>query len=346
MLTKTLIGLCENGLAPDYFTRRGIRHLLRKRLANVDKRSTELNESEAVRLVNEFSSGPIALLPEKANEQHYEVPAELYSLMLGPHRKYSCCYFDRNDMSLGHAEESALRQTCTHADLQKGQDVLELGCGWGSLTLWMATNFSDLRITAVSNSASQREFILERAKQLGVDDQISVLTCDMNDFQIDQQFDRVVSVEMFEHMRNYQQLLQNVSTWLKDDGKLFVHIFCHKSLTYKFSDDGADDWMSRYFFSGGIMPAADFIGRFGDHVSVEQHWTWNGNHYRKTCEAWLANMDRNRKSIMPILESNYGRGEGKKWFYRWRMFHMACSELFGFEDGDEWFVSHYLFSKA
>lgn len=346
MLTKILIRLCEAGWIPDPLTRRGIRRLLRKRLAKVDKSSAELNEAEAIRLVNKFGSGPIALLPDKANEQHYEVPAKLYELMLGPHKKYSSCYFERDVHTLENSEQSALRLTCEHADLRDGQDVLELGCGWGSLTLWMATQYPQINITAVSNSASQREFILARADQLGVGDRVTVLTCDINDFQIDQQFDRVVSVEMFEHMRNYQLLLKNVSTWLKTDGKLFVHIFCHKSLTYEFSDEGVDDWISRYFFSGGLMPAADFLKRFDDHLSVAQQWTWNGNHYRKTCDAWLANMDRNRSQIMPVLEANYGYGDGKRWFHRWRMFHMACSELFGFNDGNEWFVSHYLFSKV
>jgi cyclopropane-fatty-acyl-phospholipid synthase len=346
MLTNFLIGLCEAGLVPDALTRRGIRNLLAKRLEKVDKNSVEANEAEAVRLVNEFSNGPIALLPEKANEQHYEVPAKLYELMLGPRRKYSSCLYPEGCKSLDEAEKSALEETCQHADLRDGQDVLELGCGWGSLTLWMAEKFPNSNITAVSNSASQREFIVDRATERGFADRLNIITCDMNDFQMEQQFDRVVSVEMFEHMRNYQRLLQNVSSWLKPEGKLFVHIFCHKNLTYEFVDAGDEDWMSRHFFSGGIMPGADFIGRFGDHVSVEQHWSWNGNHYRQTCDAWLKNMDQNRADILPVLESNYGKAEGKRWFYRWRMFHMACSELFGFNDGEEWFVSHYLFSRA
>lgn len=345
MLTKTLINACELGLIPDALTRRGIRGLLQKRLANVDLGCRDANEAASVKLAKEFSAGPIALVPEKANEQHYEVPADLYRHMLGPHRKYSSCFWPDGCRSLEMAEQEALTQTCQHAGIENGQAILELGCGWGSLTLWLAANYPDSNITAVSNSASQREYILAAAKERGIDARIEVLTCDMNDFDTKKSFDRVVSVEMFEHMRNHAELLKRIAGWLNPDGKLFVHIFCHKSLTYEFVDRGDDDWMSRHFFSGGIMPAADFLGRFNDHLSVEEHWAWNGQHYQKTCDAWLQLMDRNRKQILPVLEANYGRSEAKRWFYRWRMFHMACSELFGFDGGDEWFVSHYRFGK-
>ena len=346
MLTKTLIHACELGLVPDFLTRRGIRNLLGKRLQNVDRGSIEENEKFAIELAKEFSSGPVALVPEKANEQHYEVPAELYRYMLGPNRKYSSCFWSEDCRSLESAEQEALRQTCDHADIKDGHAILELGCGWGSLTIWMARKYPNSKITAVSNSDSQRQYIDSLAHEAGVSERVEVITCDMNDFAIDKEFDRVVSVEMFEHMRNYPELLKRIAGWLKPDGKLFVHIFCHKSLTYEFVDQGEEDWMSRYFFSGGIMPAADFLGRFNDHLTVEQHWSWNGFHYQKTCDAWLENMDRNRDRIMPVLESNYGKGESSRWFHRWRMFHMACSELFGFEGGEDWFVSHYRFEKA
>jgi len=345
MLTKTIIHACELGIVPDGLTRRGIRGLLHRRLAAADLGSVEANEAASAELAKTLGEGPVALVPEKANEQHYEVPAELYRYMLGPHRKYSSCFWSEGCRSLEAAEEAALQQTCDHADIQDGQAILELGCGWGSLTLWLATKYPNSKITAVSNSTSQREYILAAAAELGVADRVDVLTRDMNDFEIDQTFDRVVSVEMFEHMRNHMELLKRISSWLNDDGKLFVHVFCHKELTYEFRDRGDEDWMSRHFFSGGIMPAADFLGRFNDHLSVEDHWTWNGTHYQKTCEAWLRQMDRNRRKILPVLESNYGKSEAKRWFNRWRMFHMACSELFGFNGGDEWFVSHYRFGK-
>ena len=345
MLTKSLITACELGLVPDVLTRLGIRKLLVKRLDQVDLGSVEANEAAAVELAREFSKGPIAPAPDKSNEQHYEVSAELYQSMLGSQRKYSSCFWPDGCDSLDAAESSALQQTCEHAGIEDGQEILELGCGWGSLTLWLAVNFPAAQITTVSNSVSQRDYIVSMAREKGVADRVNVITCDINDLQIDQTFDRVVSVEMFEHMRNYPELLKRISTWLKPDGKLFVHVFCHKDLTYEFVDRGEEDWMSRYFFSGGIMPAADFLGRFNDHLSVEEHWTWAGHHYQKTCDAWLANMDQNRHKILPVLEANYGTREAKRWFYRWRMFHMACSELFGFDGGKEWFVSHYRFVK-
>ena len=345
MLTKILINACELGFVPDTLTRRGIRGLLQKRLAKADLGSDEANEAASAELANEFSRGPIALVPEKANEQHYEVPADLYRYMLGPNRKYSSCFWPKGCRSIEAAEEESLRQTCEHAQIENGQSILDLGCGWGSMTLWLASKYPDSHITAVSNSDSQREYILSAAAERGFDDRVEVITCDMNDFSIEKEFDRIVSVEMFEHMRNHAELLKRISGWLKADGKLFVHVFCHKSLTYEFVDRGDDDWMSRHFFSGGIMPAADFLGRFNDHLSVEDHWTWNGVHYQKTCDAWLSLMDRNRRKIMPVLEANYGKSDAKRWFNRWRMFHMACSELFGFDGGDEWFVSHYRFTK-
>jgi len=345
MLTKILINACELGFVPDALTRRGIRGLLQKRLAKADLGSVEANETASADLAKEYAEGPIALVPDKANEQHYEVPADLYRYMLGPNRKYSSCFWPDGCKSLESAEEESLKLTCEHAEIENGQAILELGCGWGSLTLWLAEKYPDSQITAVSNSSSQREYIMSVAAERGIEDRIEVLTCDINDFEIEESFDRVVSVEMFEHMRNHHELLKRISGWLKPDGKLFVHIFCHKSLTYEFVDRGDDDWMSRHFFSGGMMPAADFLGRFNEHLSVEDHWTWSGVHYQKTCEAWLQLMDRNRSKIMPVLEANYGKSEAKRWFNRWRMFHMACSELFGFDGGDEWFVSHYRFAK-
>ncbi len=224
--------------------------------------------------------------------------------------------------------------------------ILELGCGWGSLTLWMAEKYPAAKITAVSNSRSQRAHILEQAKNRGIDQNLTVVTCDMNDFDTDQQFDRVVSVEMFEHMRNYQQLLNRISRWLVPDGKLFVHIFCHRELVYKFQDEGSTDWMSRYFFSGGIMPNDELLSWFQDDVSLVKRWRWNGAHYQKTCEAWLANMDANREPIMKVLIETYGAQDAKRWFHRWRMFYLACSELFGFHGGNEWYVAHYLFENG
>ena len=353
-ITERLIDWAERGWVPDPLLRLGIRNLLKKRLAKEDLGSAEANSNSARQLAEQFSQGPIAELTEIANEQHYEVPAALYELMLGPHRKYSSCCWEKSDdrpvVQLSDAELRALEVTIERAGLANGQDVLELGCGWGSLSLFMAARFPDSNITAVSNSASQREYILSQADSRGLSN-LQVITCDMNDFATNHQFDRVVSVEMFEHMKNYRELLKRISGWLKDDGKLFVHIFCHKELTYAFQDEGEADWMARYFFSGGVMPGESFLRLFDEDLQVAEQWKWNGRNYQRTCEAWLKNMDVRKGEIMPVLEGTYGTGDATRWFHRWRMFHLAigigsaCSELFGFDGGNEWYVSHYLFEK-
>lgn len=344
-LTDRLIDWAELGRVPDPLLRFGIRRLLKQRLAKEDRGSPAANQKRAVELAKKFAAGPIAVHTEAANEQHYEVPAELYRLMLGPHRKYSSCFWDESTETLADAERLALDITCQRAGLQDGQAILELGCGWGSLSLFMADRYRNAKITAVSNSNSQREFIEQKCFERGLTN-LNVITCDINDFTTEQQFDRVVSVEMFEHMKNYQRLLNQISGWLSDDGRLFVHIFCHRELTYEFQDEGSTDWMSRYFFTGGVMPGQSFFNHFDDDLSIVDQWSWNGRNYSATCEAWLKNMDDRRHEIMPVLQSTYGTDDAVRWFNRWRMFHLACSELFGFKGGDEWFVSHYLFAKT
>lgn len=344
-MIETFIDWTERGLVPDFLLRAGIRRLLRKRLAAADCGSKDANREQTNRLVAEFSAGPIALVPEKANEQHYEVPAELFRLTLGARRKYSSCFYPPGVSSLDEAEAAALEETCSRADISDGMKVLELGCGWGSLSLWMAEKYPNAELTVVSNSNSQREFIEKAAKERGIDKFLSVVTCDINDFQTEQNFDRVVSVEMFEHVRNHKKLMNQISNWLVPTGKLFIHIFCHRNLTYKFQDEQKSDWMSRYFFSGGIMPGRDLLLRYQDDLRLEKDWIWNGQHYQKTCEHWHDNMNANRVEIMPILESTYGKEDSVRWFNRWRMFYLACSELFGYRDGEEWMVGHYLFAQ-
>lgn len=339
------IDFTERGWMPDTIVRYGIRRLLKKRLQNVDQGSDAANKAYQQKLIEEFSRGPLALVPEKANEQHYEVPAELFRLTLGNRLKYSSCYWPDGVQSLDRAEEVSLRDTCQRAELHDGMDILELGCGWGSLSLWMAEHYPNSKITSVSNSASQREFILQQAEKRGIQKNLNVITCDINDFDTENKFDRVVSVEMFEHVRNHRRLFENISRWLRADGKLFAHIFCHQTCTYKFQDEGESDWMSRNFFSGGIMPGKDLFACYQEDLKLDQQWTWNGTHYQKTCEAWLANMDENRDEIMAVLDSTYGKSDSIRWFNRWRMFYLACSELFGFNQGNEWLVCHYLFSQ-
>jgi cyclopropane-fatty-acyl-phospholipid synthase len=295
-------------------------------------------------LVESMNGAPIAPVPHKANEQHYEVPAEFFKNVLGPHLKYSSCWWPNQVNDLADAEHAALKVTCERAGIAPGMRILELGCGWGSLTLWMADRFPDCRIVAVSNSASQRAHICAQALHRNLTN-VEVITCDMNQFDIDERFDRIVSVEMFEHMRNYRKLLRRVHDWLRPGGRLFLHIFCHRATPYEFEDQGPGDWMSRHFFSGGLMPSDELPLRFQEDLRLVARWRWNGQHYEKTSNAWLANLDRQREAIWPLLEQTYGATEARRWFMRWRVFFMACAELFGYDEGEQWWVSHYLFER-
>jgi cyclopropane-fatty-acyl-phospholipid synthase len=336
--------LSEKGWLPDTLIRKGIRALLARRLDETGAGDTEAAATRQDAFVQMMNQSPIALAPEKANEQHYEVPAEFFRRVLGCNLKYSCGYWKESTLTLDASEEIALKLTAEHAELADGMEILELGCGWGSLTLWMATHYPDSSITAVSNSVSQGEFIRERARQLGLDN-VQVITADMNDLTIDKQFDRVVSVEMFEHMRNYQVLYGKVSEWLKPDGKFFKHIFVHRDSPYLFEDRNAGDWMSRFFFSGGIMPSDDLPLFFQDDLKIERRWRWEGTHYEKTSNAWLEKMDAAKDELWPLFEATYGTDFAATWWQRWRIFFMACAELFGYDNGQQWWVSHYLFSK-
>jgi len=338
------IGWAEMGLLPDRVIRAGIRRLNRQRLADIHAGDIEKSCDQLAEFVAKMQIAEIAPVPDLANEQHYEVPADFFGLVMGAHRKYSCCYWTDATSSLTEAEAEALRLTCEHAGLEDGMQVLELGCGWGSLSLWIASRYPACKVVSVSNSNSQREYITEQARERGLGN-ITVLTRDMNDFDTDERFDRIVSVEMFEHMRNYRELYRRVGSWLKPRGKFFKHIFCHRSCAYEFVDQGPSDWMSRHFFSGGIMPSADLPLRFQDDLRLAMQWRWNGGHYEKTANAWLENMDANKERIMPILAATYGERAAGKWFMRWRIFFMACAELFGHDNGREWFVGHYLFER-
>jgi cyclopropane-fatty-acyl-phospholipid synthase len=343
-MSVTAIGIeaVEQGLVPDALTRMAIRRLCRERLR--ESRNEPGGELDASRsaFLKSLRSGPIALVPELANQQHYELPPEFFAAALGPRRKYSCCYFPSDSTTLPEAEEAALALTCERAEIADGQEILELGCGWGSLSLWMAEHFPNSRIMAVSNSAPQRHFIEAEMLSRGLKN-LRVITRDMNGFApVEQTFDRVVSVEMFEHMRNYDCLLRRIASWLRPEGKLFIHIFCHRSLSYPFETVGAANWMGRHFFTGGIMPSADLLNQFNRDLTVSQQYSWSGRHYQRTAEAWLANLDVRRADVLRIVASIYGSTDARRWLNRWRMFFLAVSELFGYADGDEWFVSHNL----
>jgi cyclopropane-fatty-acyl-phospholipid synthase len=334
------IDLCELGFVPDPLMRIGMRRLMRDRLASERPARTEAEYRARLTALRE---SPVAIDTDKANEQHYEVPAGFFQKVLGPHLKYSSCLFATPTTPLGDAEAAMLALTCERAGLAEGQRILELGCGWGSLTLWMASHYPGSRITAVSNSASQREFILARAAERSLGN-VEVITADANVFDTDRRFDRVVSVEMFEHMRNYAVLMERISRWLDPGGRLFVHIFCHRDLMYPFTTGDDYDWMARYFFTGGLMPAEDTLTHFQDHLDLEEQWRVPGTHYQLTSEAWLANLDANEDAVMDVLRATYG-ADARRWFNRWRMFFLAVAELFGYAGGTEWFVAHYRFAK-
>jgi cyclopropane-fatty-acyl-phospholipid synthase len=292
-----------------------------------------------------MSRDGLAVETEAANSQHYEVPAAFFQKVLGKRLKYSCGLFESANSTLDQAEESMLDLTCQRAGIQDGHDILELGCGWGSLTIWMAEHFPNSRITAVSNSHSQRAYIEGqlKAKQL---DNATVLTRDMRTFECSQKFDRIVSVEMFEHMRNYRELFQRIAGWLNDDGRLFVHIFCHQKMTYLFETQGASNWMGRHFFTGGTMPAEDLFAAFNDDLTIDSQWRVSGLHYWKTCEQWLERLDHHYPELHQLFCRDLSSRDAAVALQRWRMFMLACAELFRFDNGKQWYVAHYLFSPT
>lgn len=344
-ITAKAVSFTESGLVPDTVIRAGIRRLLESKRKEIHSGDVEHAATTLNRFVAMMNESPIALVPEIANEQHYEVPAEFFTHVMGDHLKYSCCYWPKHVSNLSEAEAAALELSVTRARIEDGMQVLDLGCGWGSLSLWIAEHFPNASVTSVSNSTSQRDFILAQAEARSIQN-IDVIVSDMNDFTTDKRFDRVVSIEMFEHMRNYRELYRRIDEWLLPDGHFFMHVFCHRTTPYEYIDKGPTDWMSRYFFSGGIMPSADLPLRFADNLSIAERWHWSGKHYSRTCDAWLENMDSKTDEIMPILAECYGEENASLWWQRWRMFFMACGELFDYDEGHEWYVGHYLFQKT
>lgn len=339
-MIHTIIRWAELGRLPDFIIRQLIRTLLRARLRQEgtlpfhDRLATLLQFRDA--LHNE----PIACATDTANEQHYEVPADLFQTFMGSHLKYSSGFWQQPDTTLEESEKKMLEITCQRAQLTDGQQILELGCGWGSLSLWMARTYPNATITAVSNSATQKAYI--DAQNMP---NLTVITADMNTFQPDGQFDRVVSIEMFEHMRNWHQLLQHIDSWLLPNGALFIHIFVHRELAYLFDGKGGVNWMSEHFFKEGMMPAEQLLPLCNQHLVTEKIWRVNGTHYARTLRAWLEKIDQNRKAAHTILERGLGKHNAQLQFGRWRIFFMACEELFGFNGGNEWYVGHYRLKK-
>ncbi|HEY2710238.1 MAG TPA: cyclopropane-fatty-acyl-phospholipid synthase family protein [Caulobacteraceae bacterium] len=339
-LTGLAARAVERAPIPDAIARLGVGYLVGRA-----RRQLDAEGADETLFVREMGRRPIALATAEANRQHYELPAAFFTRILGPRRKYSSCLYEPGD-SLGEAENRALAETCAHANLQDGQDVLELGCGWGSLSLWMAEQYPASRIVAASNSASQRAFIEEEACQRGLAN-LRVITADMNDFApaTGAAFDRIVSVEMFEHMSNWRALLSRARGWLRDDGRLFLHVFTHRNRPYSFEVADEADWIAQHFFTGGIMPSHGLIRQFPDLFAVEAEWRWSGDHYRRTSLDWLANYDANAVEIATILRDVYGQ-DWRIWRRRWRLFFLATAGLFGEQNGDVWGVSHYRLSPS
>lgn len=341
---QTIYKILETDFVPEPLIRAGIQKMLSDKLNELQVDDSQVRQRREKEFSLDLRTRPIAIKTATANQQHYEVPTEFFQYVLGPHMKYSCALWENGSDTLKTAEERMLRLTCQRAQLQDGLEILELGCGWGSLSLWMAANYPNSKITAVSNSATQKIFIDEEARKRSLKN-LRVITANIVDFQCEHQVDRVVSVEMFEHLKNYAEQFKRIDSWLKHDGKFFMHIFTHRFYPYHYENTDGNDWLTQHFFEGGMMPSNNLPMHFQEQLVCEEKWQVSGVHYQKTAEAWLANMKSNRKQIEPILAKTYGAAEVRRWWVYWKLFFLACAELWGYQNGSEWMVCHYLFKK-
>jgi cyclopropane-fatty-acyl-phospholipid synthase len=339
-ISQAMTSFGESVPLPDVVTRAAIGLMV----GQTQRRLARSPADEDARFASAMAPYPIAVNTAEANAQHYEIPADFFTLVLGPQRKYSSCLYDDGIDTLAAAEERALQVTAEHAGLADGQRILELGCGWGSLSLWMARKYPSARIISVSNSHSQRAFISAQAQAERLIN-LTVITADMNVFKPDRRFDRVVSVEMFEHMANWRPLLVRLRDCLEPNGAMFMHVFANKHASYRFQVENKDDWIAQHYFTGGIMPSRSLIRQFPDCFTVDAEWWWNGRHYERTAQHWLQNFDRNSDAVFDVLKRVYGR-DAKLWQRRWRLFFLATMGLFGHSGGDEWGVSHYRLTPA
>jgi cyclopropane-fatty-acyl-phospholipid synthase len=344
MPTPLIESLITRGLIPEFLIRIAIRRLLRQRLRQEASPHPVTALEKKLSFIQQLKSMPIAIETQAANQQHYELPPQFYQHILGKHLKYSSAYWEPHTTSLDQAEETMLHLTSQRAELHDGQSILELGCGWGSLTLYIAKQFPNATIHALSNSHNQHQFIQAQCHQRRISN-VTIFTADINHFTPPTTYDRILSIEMFEHMKNYATLLERISTWLRDQGKLFIHIFSHLTYAYHFHTKDPTDWISQHFFTGGTMPSDDLLLYFQDHLTIQNHWRISGTHYQKTAEAWLQNLRRNAPALFPILEQTYGKQHASLWFTRWQLFFMACAELWGMDNGSQWLISHYLMKK-
>lgn len=342
-ISGTFIRIMERGWLPDSVIGFGIRHLLNRRLEACHAHDGERWQDNVDEFIDSMRTGDVAFAQDKANEQHYELPVEFFETVLGPRLKYSCCLYEPGIQNLAQAEEAMLELTCRRAKIENGQTILDFGCGWGAFSLYVAEHFPKCRIRAVSNSHVQGDWIRQRCAERGLHN-VTATTADAAEFDPGERFDRIVSVEMFEHMRNYEILFRRVASWLNPGGRFFLHIFTHRCAAYPFDIQGDSNWMAQYFFTGGMMPSHSLPLYFQDDLRIEEHWAVDGRHYERTLRDWLAIMDRRKSEVMPILKNTYGEEQADVWFQRWRVFFLACAELFGFHNGQEWWVSHYRFA--
>ena len=343
-MSTTLNALLDRDIVPDALIRLGIRKRVAQRFADLERGPLELRHESERSFIENLRHSPVAIHTDKANEQHYELPPPFFEKVLGPRLKYSSGYWPAGVHTLSASEEAMLELYLLRSQVVDGHEIHELGCGWGSLSLYLAERLPNSQIVGVSNSAPQRRFIMERARERELDN-VEIITADVNQFTIDRRFDRIFSIEMFEHMKNYEHLLQKIAGFLKPEGLLFVHMFTHREHSYHYEVNGPDDWMAQYFFTGGTMASHDLLLNFQRDLVLRDHWQVDGSHYEQTSNAWLANMDLHREEILPILAATYGPDEATRWWSRWRIFFMACAEMFGFREGSEWLVSHYLMQR-